>query len=104
LLLWTLQPSERDALLANEAATKWHPANRVLIEIACARSSEELFIVRRAYHKQYKRSLEEDVAAHTKGDFRKVRGWIKLMRVYQYGRKFTNKEWHIVLYGGVLGG
>ncbi|XP_078165472.1 annexin Gh1-like [Carex rostrata] len=82
LLLWTLEPSERDAILANEAATKWHAANRVLIEIACARSSEELFIVRRAYHTQFKRSLEEDVAAHTKGDFRKL--LVPLISAYRY--------------------
>lgn len=88
VLLWTLTPSERDALLANEAATKWHPANRVLIEIACARSSEELFVVRRAYHKQYKRSLEEDVAAHTKGDFRKL--LVPLVSAYRYEGEDVN--------------
>ncbi|KAJ1700158.1 hypothetical protein LUZ63_008670 [Rhynchospora breviuscula] len=82
VLLWTLQPGERDALLANEAAAKWHPANRVLIEIACARSSQDLFAVRRAYHNQYKRSLEEDVAAHTKADFRKL--LLPLVTAFRY--------------------
>ena len=72
VLLWTLDSAERDAWLANEAVRKWRPGNRVLIEIACARSSKELFAVRQAYHSRFKRSLEEDVAVHTTGDFRKV--------------------------------
>ncbi|KAJ4752860.1 Annexin [Rhynchospora pubera] len=88
VLLWTLEPSERDALLANEAATKWHPTNRVLIEIACARSSQDLFTVRCAYHKQYKRSLEEDVAAHTKADFRKL--LLPLVSAYRYEGEEVN--------------
>ncbi|XP_058096778.1 annexin Gh1-like [Magnolia sinica] len=82
VLLWTLDPAERDALLANEATRKWHSSNRVLIEIACTRSSKELLIVREAYHARYKRSLEEDVAAHTVGDFRKL--LVPLVSAYRY--------------------
>lgn len=72
MLLWTLSPPERDAFMANEAiklltANKW-----VLLEIACTRSSLELFAVKQAYHARYKKSLEEDVAYHTSGDARKV--------------------------------
>lgn len=70
--LWTLDPAERDASLANEATKKWTSSNQVLVEIACTRSSEHLFFVRKAYHALYKKSLEEDVAHHTTGDFRKV--------------------------------
>lgn len=32
----------------------------------------ELFMVRQAYHARYKKSLEEDIAYHTTGDFRKL--------------------------------
>lgn len=71
-MLWTLDPAERDAILANEAVTKWHPGNLVLVEITCARCADELVGTRRAYQARFKRSLEEDVAAHTKGDFRQV--------------------------------
>ncbi|KAL5751540.1 hypothetical protein ACOSQ2_022047 [Xanthoceras sorbifolium] len=72
VLLWTLTPAERDAYLANEAvklltANKW-----VLLEIACTRSSLELFAAKQAYHARYKKSLEEDVAYHTSGDIRKL--------------------------------
>jgi len=67
-----LDPAERDAYLANEATKKFSSSNWVLIEIACTRSSEDLFHARRAYHSLYKRSIEEDVAHHTSGDYRKV--------------------------------
>ncbi|KAL5982175.1 Annexin Gh1 [Asimina triloba] len=82
VLLWTLNPPERDALLAYEAARKWTPNNRVLIEIACTRSSQELQHVKDAYHARYKRSLEEDVAAHTKDDFRKL--LVLVVSVHRY--------------------
>ena len=73
MLLWTPVPAERDAYLANEA-TKMLTANKaVLMEIACTRSSHDLFMVRQAYHARYKKSLEEDIAHHTSGDFRKVK-------------------------------
>lgn len=67
-----LDPPERDAVLANEALKKWSPGNRALIETAVTRTADEMFTVRRAYQGRFKRSLEEDVAAHTNGDFRKV--------------------------------
>ncbi|KAJ8471783.1 hypothetical protein OPV22_026126 [Ensete ventricosum] len=82
VLLWTLDPADRDAQLANEALRRWNPSNRVLIEIACTRNSSELFDVRRAYHLRYKRSLEEDVAKHTTGDFRKL--LVPLVSSYRY--------------------
>ncbi|KAJ6794515.1 annexin D2-like [Iris pallida] len=82
VLLWTLEPAERDALLAYDSARKWHPSDVVLIEIASTRSSEDLLSVRKAYHNRYKRSLEEDVAAHTKGDFRKL--LVPLVSSYRY--------------------
>ncbi|KAK4754177.1 hypothetical protein SAY87_002281 [Trapa incisa] len=72
VLLWTLEPSERDAYLANEATKKFTSSNWALVEIACTRASHELFAIRQVYHSQYKKSLEEDVAYHTSGDFRKL--------------------------------
>jgi hypothetical protein len=82
VLLWTLGPWERDAVLAEEAARKWCPRNHVLIEIACTRSSNELFSVKQAYHAKFKRSLEEDVASHIKGEFRKL--LLPLVSTYRY--------------------
>lgn len=71
--LWTFDPAERDARLANEATKMLTASNYVLMEIACTRSSYDLFKVRQTYHVLYKKSLEEDVAHHTTGDFSKVR-------------------------------
>ncbi|OVA09458.1 Annexin [Macleaya cordata] len=69
---WILDPRERDAVLANVALRHALPDYRVLIEIACVYSPDELLAVKRAYQCRYKRSLEEDVASHTSGDFRKA--------------------------------
>jgi hypothetical protein len=46
---------------------------RALVEIACTRTPAQLFAAKQAYHDRFKRSLEEDVAAHVTGEFRKVR-------------------------------
>ncbi|PKU81148.1 annexin D2 [Dendrobium catenatum] len=90
VMLWTLDQAERDAVLANEAVQKWHPGNLVLVEIACARSAAELFATRKAYQARYKRSLEEDVAAHTKGDFRKL--LVPLVSSYRYDGPEVNTK------------
>uniref|UniRef100_A0A0D9VL60 Annexin n=1 Tax=Leersia perrieri TaxID=77586 RepID=A0A0D9VL60_9ORYZ len=82
VILWTLDPAERDAVLANEEARKWHPGGRALVEIACARTPSQLFAVKQAYHDRFKRSLEEDVAAHVTGDFRKL--LVPLVTAYRY--------------------
>nr|DAD41150.1 TPA_asm: hypothetical protein HUJ06_015473 [Nelumbo nucifera] len=79
VLLWTLDPTDRDAFLANEATRKWKATNQVLLEIACTRTSNELLSARQAYHARFKRSLEEDVAYHTTGDFRKVYHPLRLL-------------------------
>ncbi|KAJ9564797.1 hypothetical protein OSB04_000763 [Centaurea solstitialis] len=82
VMLWTLEPTERDAYLANESTRKMTASNWVLIEIACTRSSEHLFSVKKAYHAKYKKSIEEDVAHHTSGDFRKL--LVPLISAYRY--------------------
>lgn len=72
MLLWVSDPAERDTFLAKKA-TKWLTSNKwIVMEIACTRSSHDLDVVRQAYHACFKRSLEEDVAYRTSGDFRKV--------------------------------
>ncbi|XP_075523152.1 annexin Gh1-like [Primulina tabacum] len=82
VMLWTLDPLERDAYIANEATKRWTSSNQVLVEIACARSPKELLLARDAYHIRFKRSLEEDVAYHTTGDFRKL--LVPLVSSYRY--------------------
>ncbi|KAF8024909.1 hypothetical protein BT93_F1913 [Corymbia citriodora subsp. variegata] len=82
VVLWTLDPAERDAYLANEATKRWTSSNQVLMEIACTRSPQQLLLARQAYHARYKKSLEEDVAHHTTGDYRKL--LVPLVSSYRY--------------------
>lgn len=77
MLLWTLHPAERDALLANEAIRKLK--HFVVLEIACSRTPRDLFLVKEEYHARFKRSIEEDVAQYTTGDFRRVRQCFKIL-------------------------
>ncbi|KAJ4701320.1 Annexin [Melia azedarach] len=88
VLLWTLDPAERDAYLADEATKRWTSSNLVLAEIACTRSSNQLLQARQAYHARYKKSLEEDVGHHTTGDFRKL--LLPLVSAYRYEGEEVN--------------
>lgn len=76
ICLWVLDPPERDAHLANLALQKPVPDCKVLVEIACMRSPEDLLATRRAYRCLYRRSLEEDLASRTTGDIRKVSNFL----------------------------
>ncbi|XP_068662761.1 annexin-like protein RJ4 [Aristolochia californica] len=79
---WIFDPAERDAILAHHAVKKPVPDYRVIVEIACTRSPAELFAARQAYQLRYKHSLEEDVAAHSSGDIRKL--LVSLVTTYRY--------------------
>eukprot|EP00252_Welwitschia_mirabilis_P023335 TRINITY_DN656_c0_g1_i1.p1 TRINITY_DN656_c0_g1~~TRINITY_DN656_c0_g1_i1.p1 ORF type:complete len:315 (+),score=55.67 TRINITY_DN656_c0_g1_i1:240-1184(+) len=72
LLLWSLEPAERDAILTHEAIKKHHPESTVIVEISCTRTSTELLNARKAYHQLYKKSIEEDIAANIKGNYGKL--------------------------------
>ncbi|GAB4848685.1 hypothetical protein Ancab_003397 [Ancistrocladus abbreviatus] len=45
VLQWQREPAERDAYLANEATKKITSSNLFLVEIACTRTSDDLFMV-----------------------------------------------------------
>ncbi|KAL6124927.1 hypothetical protein ACLB2K_077435 [Fragaria x ananassa] len=92
---WILDPADRDAVLANVAIKKSTDVYNVIIEISCIHSPEELLAVRRAYQLRYKHSLEEDLAAHTTGDIRKL--LVALVTAYRYdgheiNAKLANSE------------
>lgn len=55
---------------------------QVIIEIACVNSPKELLAVKDAYQAHYKHCLEEDVAAHTAGDFRQVGRFLLFISVF----------------------
>nr|XP_043640230.1 annexin D2-like [Erigeron canadensis] len=88
VLLWTLEPAERDAYLVHEATKKLTASNWVLMEIACSRSSDQLLSARKAYHDKYKKSIEEDVAHHISGDFRKL--LVSLLSAFRYEGEEVN--------------
>uniref|UniRef100_A0A7N0TSH2 Annexin n=1 Tax=Kalanchoe fedtschenkoi TaxID=63787 RepID=A0A7N0TSH2_KALFE len=88
VFLWTLEPAERDAYLANEATKLLTSNNWIIMEIACTRSSHDLFAVRQAYHARYKKSLEEDVAHKTSGDIRKL--LLPLVTAFRYEGEEVN--------------
>jgi len=79
---WVLDPAERDAVICHDAIKKWNAKDISLLEISSARSSAELLMVRQAYHIRYKKSLEEDVAEHISGNFRKL--LVALVSSYRY--------------------
>ncbi|KAG6534855.1 hypothetical protein ZIOFF_008761 [Zingiber officinale] len=81
---WNFEPVEREAVMAYIALKKiFNP--RVIIEIACVNSPNELLAVKKAYQAKYRCSLEEDVAAHTDGDLRKL--LFALVSTYHYDGK-----------------
>ncbi|KAF8041217.1 hypothetical protein BT93_B3216 [Corymbia citriodora subsp. variegata] len=87
---WILDPADRDAVFANSSLKKATPDHRVIVELACLRSPEELLGIKRAYKFRYRRSLEEDVAAHTSGDIRKV--LVALASSYRYDGDDIDRE------------
>ncbi|RDX73533.1 Annexin D2 [Mucuna pruriens] len=82
VVLWILDPAERDAFLVNEATKRLTSNNWVILEIASTRSSLDLFKAKQAYHARFRRSLEEDVAYHTSGDIRKL--LVPLVSIFRY--------------------
>ncbi|CAA2982916.1 annexin RJ4 [Olea europaea subsp. europaea] len=86
---WTLDPHDRDAVLLNVAINQLPiPDYRVIIEISCIRSHEELLAIKCAYQIRYKHSVEEDLAQHTTGDIRQL--LVGLVSVYRYDGKEIN--------------
>lgn len=68
VVLWALDPAERDAKLANEAlkALKKNGDKHLwpIVEITCASSPDHLMAVRKAYCSLFSYSLEEDIDLH----------------------------------------
>lgn len=87
---WILEPLDREAVLAHVAIRKSEIDYRVIIEISCINSPEELLGVKRAYQTRYKRSLEEDLAASTSGDLRKL--LVALVGTYRYYGEEVNQR------------
>ncbi|CAL0300997.1 unnamed protein product [Lupinus luteus] len=90
---WTMDPSERDAVIAHEALKKATPDYKVLIEIACTRTSQEIVAIKGSYQFLYKHSLDEDVASKTNFDIRKL--LVAIISAYRYdGDEFDESVAH----------
>ncbi|KMT17075.1 hypothetical protein BVRB_2g041320 [Beta vulgaris subsp. vulgaris] len=85
---WMLDPLDREAVLANVALKK--SDYKVIIELSCIPSTEELLAIKRAYQARYKHSLEEDIASHFSGDMRKL--LLLLVSVYRYETEVTEPK------------
>ncbi|KAH7862426.1 hypothetical protein Vadar_004663 [Vaccinium darrowii] len=85
VILWTYDPPERDARLANKALKsrkKGIAQLQVIVEIACATSPQHLVAVRQAYRSLFDCSLEEDITSHVPLPVRKV--LVGLVSSYRY--------------------
>ena len=66
MILWTMDPAERDANLVHEAVKKKKKDESyvsVLVEVSCASTPDHLMAVRNIYRKLFSSSVEEDVAS-----------------------------------------
>ncbi|KAF2578396.1 hypothetical protein F2Q68_00001643 [Brassica cretica] len=66
VILWTKDPAERDARLANKVLNdkkKTIEKLKILVEISCTSSPNHFIAVRKAYCSLYDSSLEEDIAS-----------------------------------------
>ncbi|XP_015084268.1 annexin D3-like isoform X1 [Solanum pennellii] len=91
VVLWTYEPSERDARLANEALKskkKTITQLQVIVEIACASSPDHLVAVRQTYRGLFNCSLEEDIAANVPMPVQKV--LIGLVSSYRYDKELVD--------------
>lgn len=86
--LWMLEPFDREAFIINEAIKKGD--YKVVVELTCVSSPDDLFRIRRAYQLRYKHSLEEDVACNTNGDVRKL--LLLLVSAYRYEATETDSR------------
>ncbi|XP_052193072.1 annexin D3-like [Diospyros lotus] len=97
VILWTYDPAERDARLANKALNSWRKGIipflkvrgkgiitnlQVIVEIACATPPDHLMAVRQAYCSLFGCSLEEDITSNVSLPVRKV--LLGLVSSYRY--------------------
>uniref|UniRef100_A0A5B6Z084 Annexin n=1 Tax=Davidia involucrata TaxID=16924 RepID=A0A5B6Z084_DAVIN len=91
VILWTYDPPERDARLANEVLkSKKKGINQlqVIVEIACASSPHHLMAVRQAYCSLFDCSLEEDITTNVSLPLRKI--LVGLVSSYRYDREVVD--------------
>ncbi|KAK6119227.1 hypothetical protein DH2020_047042 [Rehmannia glutinosa] len=88
VMLWTYDPSERDARLANEALKSKRKSItqlQIIVEIACATSPHHLVAVRKAYCSLFDSSLEEDIISNVSLPVQKI--LVSLVSSYRYDKE-----------------
>ncbi|XP_042490966.1 annexin D3 [Macadamia integrifolia] len=91
VILWTLDPPERDAKLANEALKQKKKGIhhlQVIIEISCASSPHHLMAARQAYCSLFDYSLEEHITSTVTLPLRKL--LLGLVSSYRYDRELVD--------------
>ncbi|KDP40509.1 hypothetical protein JCGZ_24508 [Jatropha curcas] len=91
VILWTYDPPERDAKLANKVLKgkkKGAKQLQVLVEIACANSPHHLQAVRQAYCSLFDCSLEEDIVSAVSLPLRKL--LVGLVSSYRYDKELVD--------------
>ncbi|GKU91299.1 hypothetical protein SLEP1_g5195 [Rubroshorea leprosula] len=93
VILWTSDPAKRDARLANEALKtkrKGIKQLQVIVEIACAFSSQHLVAVRQAYCSEFHCSLEEDIGDNVTLPLRKF--LVGLVSSFRYDKEVVDMD------------
>ncbi|XP_043692457.1 annexin D3-like [Telopea speciosissima] len=94
VIMWMMDPSERDAKLANKSLRKKEKGVdhlQVIIEIACASTPEHLMAVRQAYCSLFNCSLEEDITSNV--SFLPLRKLLLcLVSSYRYDRELVDSN------------
>ncbi|EOY19973.1 Annexin [Theobroma cacao] len=93
VILWTYDPSERDARLANGALKskkKGVKQLEIIVEMSCASSPQHLVAVRQAYCSLFDCSLEEAIAASVSMPLKKV--LLGLVTSYRYDKELVDMD------------
>ncbi|OAY53469.1 annexin D3 [Manihot esculenta] len=91
VILWTYDPPERDAKLANEALKskkKGAKELQVIVEIACANSPHHLQAVRQAYCSLFDCSLEEAITSVVSLPHKKL--LVGIVSSYRYDKELVD--------------
>lgn len=61
LSLWMICPHDRDAIVAKEALQQNETNFKALVEIFVGRKSSHVVLITQAYHKMFRRNLDQDI-------------------------------------------
>ncbi|KAK8299105.1 hypothetical protein V6Z11_D05G300800 [Gossypium hirsutum] len=93
VILWTYDPSERDARLANEALKSKKKGIKhleIIVEMSCASSPQHVVAVRQAYCTLFDHSIEEDIVASLPPPLRKI--LVGLVTSYRYDKEVVDTD------------